>query len=922
MKNLRLSESHYLVKKILLPTLLCLFVNKMNAQSWTGVNAFGSTGQEFGRAVCTDVNGNVYYIGSFTNTIDFNPGVGTASLTAASDDIVISKFDAAGVFQWAVKAGGPNSDFGTAIAVNATGTEVFITGTYAGSATMGSFNLTAISNGTDVFVAKLNAATGAFTWAVSVGSASSDAALGICVDGSGNPYIIGTYFVSINLGGTPLTTTGEGATGDMFLAKFNGSTGAVLWGNGGGSFNAGDNGPQAAGICYVPGVNEIVASTTYSTASATYGAFSLPSATSNNLAVLEVNASTGAFLSAVGVSVTGNEEGLAVCYDAVTQDVFVTGDFDGASATFATTSGTTTLTNSSSDDELFVARYSISSNSFVWAVKPTSGGTFQDRGYAICSNGMGQVILTGQFENTVTLGSTTLTAASPDGFSDILVAALSVTDGAWAWALKAGGADNSVDETGRGISTGGPLNKIAVTGVFAGTATFGSAGSPVSAGGADLFIAQVTGPLTATVAGTNATCANGCNGSATVTVSGGTSPYTYSWSPSGGTAATASNLCVGSYTVTITDNVGASIQRSVSIGLPTTQLTGANTSNTTFPINSSNTSIYDASCNLIAKVVPTGGGTAVSGNVAARVWIESGVPVYPAVNGVPYLPRHYEITPAAGTTARVTLYFTQTEFDLFNAAPGSTLDLPFNSGDNARKANLRLSKFTGVSTPPNGLPGSYPGPGELINPNDEDIIWNGTANRWEVSFDVVGFSGFFVHTSPSILPLTWLELKGSLDADGHAVINWKVVEQQVASYTIEKSVGGETFKAIGTVVSTGNGEQAYRFREAQALAGEAAYRIRQTDIDGEYTYSKALFIKQSRNTWVTLYPNPVKQQATLNITEPSLMNTVAVLTDGAGRIIRRIRVPQSITTINMATCSPGIYHLRLQDGKVIKILKE
>jgi hypothetical protein len=601
--------------------------------------------------------------------------------------------------------------------------------------------------------------------------------------------------------------------------------------------------------------------------------------------------------------------------------VFLTGDFDGASATF----GSTTL-NSNGDDEIFVARYSVSTNAFVWAVKPTSGGTWQDKGYAICSNGLGQVIITGQFENSITLGSTTLTAASPDGFSDVLVAGLSVTDGAWAWALKGGSNDASVDETGRGISVGGPLNKIAVTGVFAGTATFGSLGAIVSAGAGDLFIAQISSPLSATISGTNATCVNGCNGSATVTASGGVSPYTYSWSPSGGTAATATNLCVGNYTVTVTDNIGGSIQKNVSIGLPATQLATGATNNTTVSVNASNTNIYDASCNLIATVQPNGA-SPVSGNVAARVWIEGSVPVYPAVNGQPYVARHYEITPAtnaATATGRVTLYFTQPEFTAFNAAPGSTLNLPTGPSDvGGNKANLRITKLSGATNnTATGLPGTYTGGDEVINPVDADIVWNGTNSRWEVSFNVTGFSGFFVQTYQFSLPLTWLELKGYLDAEGHTVINWKVDEQQVASYTIERSVNRATFTAIGTVASSGNGEHAYSFREAQVLSGTATYRIKQTDMDGHYTYSKVLRIAQDKDAWITLYPNPVKQAATLNITDQGLLNTTAVLVDGAGRIVQRLQIQQSVTTINMRQCSPGIYTLKLQNGKNIKILKE
>jgi len=59
--------------------------------------------------------------------------------------------------------------------------------------------------------------------------------------------------------------------------------------------------------------------------------------------------------------------------------------------------------------------------------------------------------------------------------------------------------------------------------------------------------------LTPSVSKTDVSCNGGSNGSATISVTGGTGAYTYSWAPSGGTAATASGLAAGTYTVTIKD---------------------------------------------------------------------------------------------------------------------------------------------------------------------------------------------------------------------------------------------------------------------------------------------------------------------------------------------------------------------------------
>lgn len=75
-------------------------------------------------------------------------------------------------------------------------------------------------------------------------------------------------------------------------------------------------------------------------------------------------------------------------------------------------------------------------------------------------------------------------------------------------------------------------------------------------------------PFSVGTSQTNVSSNGGSNGSATVTVSGGTPSYTYSWSPSGGTAATASGLSAGGYTVTVTDANSCQTTRSFTITQP------------------------------------------------------------------------------------------------------------------------------------------------------------------------------------------------------------------------------------------------------------------------------------------------------------------------------------------------------------------
>ncbi len=70
--------------------------------------------------------------------------------------------------------------------------------------------------------------------------------------------------------------------------------------------------------------------------------------------------------------------------------------------------------------------------------------------------------------------------------------------------------------------------------------------------------------LAAPTTTTNATCSNCPNGSATVAPSGGTGPYTYSWS-NGGTTATISNVPPGQYSVVVTDANGCTITNGATV---------------------------------------------------------------------------------------------------------------------------------------------------------------------------------------------------------------------------------------------------------------------------------------------------------------------------------------------------------------------
>ncbi|MES2762938.1 MAG: PKD domain-containing protein [Bacteroidota bacterium] len=75
--------------------------------------------------------------------------------------------------------------------------------------------------------------------------------------------------------------------------------------------------------------------------------------------------------------------------------------------------------------------------------------------------------------------------------------------------------------------------------------------------------------LTSSTSITNETCNYLNNGSATVTATGGTGPYTYSWQPGGQTTISIANLASGNYSVTATDSKGCQSSAVATISQPT-----------------------------------------------------------------------------------------------------------------------------------------------------------------------------------------------------------------------------------------------------------------------------------------------------------------------------------------------------------------
>lgn len=144
------------------------------------------------------------------------------SASTGIPDIFISKTDDNGNILWLTRAGGTGSDRPYSICSDASG-NVYITGSYYGSATFGSTFLSSSGGTQDVFIAKLDAA-GNFVWAKSAGGGQNDIGNAICTDNQGNVYVTGQFQALATFGASSLTSVLNPQTGaysfDVFIAKY------------------------------------------------------------------------------------------------------------------------------------------------------------------------------------------------------------------------------------------------------------------------------------------------------------------------------------------------------------------------------------------------------------------------------------------------------------------------------------------------------------------------------------------------------------------------------------------------------------------------------------------------------------------------------------------------------------------------------
>ncbi|PZR23701.1 MAG: hypothetical protein DI535_23385 [Citrobacter freundii] len=290
---------------------------------------------------------------------------------------------------------------------------------------------------------------------------------------------------------------------------------------------------------------------------------------------------------------------------------------------------------------------------------------------------------------------------------------------------------------------------------------------------------------------------------------------------------------------------------------------------------------------ILVNATSNTGGIAVTYQAAdagSGTFTNTGTDPVPLVS---YNPQEYwSITPVASATGTVTLYW-----DGYN-------DNYSNPLSQRRLAHKVLTSWL-----------------------NEGGTTSGIIAAGNVTGNSVTLSGSFALGSVSApLPLRWLSVSASINDDGKARLSWKVEEEAVKGYEVQKLIGGN-FISIGAISSKGDGNNSYTFTENTLLQKSSLYRIMQIDLNGRSTFSAVMSLQPAGTKGLmTLFPNPVRTSATVSVSDDYL-GKAALFTDVNGRILEQLVIRETSFTIDLGKYRAGIYYLKTVDGGFVRITK-
>ena len=169
----------------------------------------------------------------------------------------------------------------------------------------------------------------------------------------------------------------------------------------------------------------------------------------------------------------------------------------------------------------------------------------------------------------------------------------------------------------------------------------------------------------------------------------------------------------------------------------------------------------------------------------------------------------------------------------------------------------------------------------------------------------------------SLLPVHFLNVNAALRENSSAVITWKVATpvDNALNFELQFSADGIKWNTLSQRQITDHNRANYEYQHVNIPDGNLYYRIKQTDINGQYIYSRVVLL-QRKSTAITyrVYPNPANQSISISAPYTASGNTTIIIYDATGRNVFSTSMTTSSMQITTGHLPIGTYLLKMMNN--------
>lgn len=202
---------------------------------------------------------------------------------------------------------------------------------------------------------------------------------------------------------------------------------------------------------------------------------------------------------------------------------------------------------------------------------------------------------------------------------------------------------------------------------------------------------------------------------------------------------------------------------------------------------------------------------------------------------------------------------------------------------------------------------------DMNNPDDRNDTIPGGYTRLEEYLNSIPVN--------NPVPINITHFSAERNSNNTVKLTWNINNNfEQLNFIVERSHDGRSFKTIGNISSTE--EKKYSFIDNNADNNSTVYyRVQLLNQEGEFIYTPIIVVKTTHAiSAIKVFPNPLQNQAWLNVESPNNEQVAIILYDASGKIVRQMhqQLVKGMNTIfmNCNSLAKGNYTIQVT-GKFI-----